>query len=149
MKATALSPCYEAGPPLRSMSSFRVLRVAFLLLLVGGGAVRHTDVAEAQQGAMDLGPPECVEKKGSSKEMISDEAYFIVRCWNKFMKAGPDLAACIKDKVEDDYHDDYGYFYVVVAEGPIVGFDTRPYKYAKFAFGPWTILIWNMYKVGW
>ncbi|CAJ1349057.1 unnamed protein product [Effrenium voratum] len=126
------------------MSYFPVLQVVFLLLLVGGGAVRYGDVQEVQQNA--TGTPaelKCVEKRGEDAEDLRIEAEFIARCWRKWQTAGPSFATCIKDKMEDEWD---GAYYVLVAQGPIVGFDTRAYTFAKWRFGDLSILIWNMYS---
>ncbi|CAJ1439112.1 unnamed protein product [Effrenium voratum] len=125
------------------MSYFPVLQVVFLLLLVGGGAVRYGDVQEVQQNATGTPELKCVEKHGEDPEDLRIEAGFIAHCWRKKQTAGPSFAACIKDKMEDEWD---GAYYVVVAQGPIVGFDTRAYMFAKWRFGDLSILIWNMYR---
>ena len=86
-----------------------------------------------------------MEEDGEDEDSLAREAGFIVRCWNKKRNPGPQFAKCIKDKMEDEWD---GYFFVLVAEGPITGFDTRAHTFAKFHFGKWSILIWNMYRLG-
>ena len=84
------------NPP-RSMSYFPVLQVVFLLLLVGGGAVRYGDVQEVQQNATGTPELKCVEKQGEDAEDLRIEAGFIARCWRKEQTAGPSFATCIKN----------------------------------------------------
>ncbi|CAE7771194.1 unnamed protein product [Symbiodinium sp. CCMP2456] len=137
------------------MAYFLVRVIVFLSLLAGGSAVRHGDAAEVknvrhedateiQEDLTDIPEPILVEED-SDDDSIRFDKKIIKRCWKRVQKAGPDFAACIKDEKEDEYT---GYYYVVIAHGPIVGFDTRAYIFAKYDFGGLAILIWKMYNVG-